>query len=125
MIKHSSNDPLVAEIREEFSRRYPFLKVEFSLSRQSGLEFSGLDAGPDRKDRLDAARHILENEMAVSDSMTVRDLEQTMEEYFSAPVQVSRKSGKFWIETRMTRNWTLRQQNELGRDLSSPQNKPD
>ncbi|HLI93920.1 MAG TPA: hypothetical protein VKU83_09930, partial [Puia sp.] len=58
--------------------------------------------------------------IGISDSMTVQDLEQAMAAYFNAPVLVCRKSGRNWIETRMTRRWTLKQQNDLGRDLSTP-----
>jgi hypothetical protein len=38
-------------------------------------------------------------------------------------VQVSRKSGTLWLETTMTDSWTLGQQNEHGRELSTPATK--
>ena len=53
--------------------------------------------------------------------MTVGELEKLFRERFGANIQVSRKSGTLWLETTMTDNWTLKQQNEHGRELSSPE----
>jgi hypothetical protein len=51
--------------------------------------------------------------------MTVSELESLLLQLFGLPVQVYRKSGNFWMETRMTRDWTLKQQNEHGKDIAS------
>jgi hypothetical protein len=50
--------------------------------------------------------------------MTVIELEKTFEEMLGLSVLVYRKSGKLWLETTMTDNWTLAQQNENGRQIS-------
>ena len=53
-------------------------------------------------------------------SMTVGQLEKAFRERFGLNMQVSRKSGPVWLETTVTDKWTLRQQNEHGRELSVP-----
>jgi len=47
-------------------------------------------------------------------------LEKSFYDRFDMLVQVSRKSGSIWLETTMTDNWTLKQQNDHGRELSEP-----
>ena len=52
--------------------------------------------------------------------MTVGELENIFKDQFGANVQVSRKSGSLWLETTLTDKWTLLQQNEQGKELSTP-----
>ncbi|MEI9910895.1 MAG: hypothetical protein WDO71_15215 [Bacteroidota bacterium] len=54
--------------------------------------------------------------------MTVGQLEDIFQKQFGLQVQVSRRSGTLWLETTMTDNWTLKQQNDHGRELSEPAN---
>ena len=58
--------------------------------------------------------------MEVLDTTTVHDLETGFRERFGLSVHVFRKSGNLWIETTMTENWTLKQQNEHGMEISKP-----
>jgi hypothetical protein len=51
--------------------------------------------------------------------MKVKDLEKIFKDQFSLAMQVFRKSGNLWLETTMTDNWTLQQQNEHGREIST------
>ena len=50
--------------------------------------------------------------------MTVIDLEKKFREVFGLGIQVFRKSGKAWLETTLTDNWTLEEQNRQGEALS-------
>ena len=69
---------------------------------------------------LGAAGILEEGELLVFDSMTVGQFEKSFLEKFGVMVQVSRKSGTVWLETTMTDRWTLKQQNDHGRELSEP-----
>ena len=51
--------------------------------------------------------------------------EKIFKDQFSLAVQVFRRSGNLWLETTMTDNWTLRQQNEHGREISTDNKKND
>jgi hypothetical protein len=56
----------------------------------------------------------------LSDYMTVGELENILRTEFGLSAQVSRKSGILWLETTMTDKWTLKQQNDHGKELSEP-----
>ena len=107
----------VREVENEFNRHYPFLKIEFSGSSGRNKADTPAYIGPDEDILRSRARHLLLNELKMNDDMKVSDLEAALQPVFDYPVQVFRKSGKFWIGTRMTRNWTLKQQNDQGREL--------
>jgi hypothetical protein len=50
--------------------------------------------------------------------MTVQELERVFQEELGLFIQVFRRSGKVWLETTATDNWTLFKQNEEGQELS-------
>ena len=56
--------------------------------------------------------------ITITPQMTVANLEQNMNDVFGLSVQVFRKSGNAWLETSVTDNWTLEQQNNQGEELS-------
>ena len=51
--------------------------------------------------------------------MKVNELEKIFKDRFNLAVQVFRKSGNLWLETTMTDNWTLQQQNNHGGEIST------
>ena len=61
--------------------------------------------------------------MDIEPTMTVASFEQTLLNQFGIAAQVFRKSGNLWLETTMTDQWSLAQQNEHGREISSPADK--
>jgi hypothetical protein len=54
----------------------------------------------------------------INDQMTISQLESIMGQ-IGLFVQVLRKSGRVWIETSYTDDWSLQKQNEEGKMLSS------
>jgi len=61
--------------------------------------------------------------------MTVAELEKMITEKYGMNVQVVRRSGNIWLETTMTDDWTLQQQNDHGREITThgtlPEDAPD
>jgi hypothetical protein len=120
MIKQPNDGYLLTGAKEELTRRYPYLKIEFPAIRKAILRVETGEAGQTGlKSENITTDEWMNNVLCISDTMTVRDLEQRIEFHFNTPVLVFRNSGKFWIETRMTRDWTLKQQNDHGRDLAA------
>ena len=113
-----TGDSILKNIQQEFNEEFPFLKIEFfrkglqnkRLQKEQGLS-NDIKAGINN---LPALFHGLK----ITGKMTVRELEQKCEEALGLSVQVYRKSGNLWLETTMTDNWTLDQQNENGRQIS-------
>ena len=106
----------VRVVENEFNRIYPFLKIEFEKNGNIRPDAADLE-GPDYDILRKRARHLLLEELNITDAMKVSDLETALHQVFGNAVQVFRKGGNFWIGTRMTREWTLKQQNDHGREL--------
>jgi len=60
----------------------------------------------------------MEGELLIDDVMTVSDLESTFRNQFGLAAQVFRRSGNIWLETSITNGWTLKQQNDHGREIT-------
>jgi hypothetical protein len=103
-------------VEKEFNRIYPFLKIEFAKNGD-GKPDALANEGPDDDILRSRANHLLLDELKIGDAMKVSELEAALQQAFDSPVQVLRKSGNFWIGTRMTRDLTLKQQNDHGREL--------
>lgn len=109
----------VNNIQLEFNKAYPFLKIDMYKPSGRG-QFEGGRVKLNYSTLLGAAGILEEGELLVFDSMTVGQFEKSFLEKFGVMVQVSRKSGTVWLETTMTDRWTLKQQNDHGRELSEP-----
>ena len=116
---------LIEKVQIEFNRAYPFLKVEFGkTSRETGPNPAALQPEtsprPDTDEHVhDSARSLLEKDIHLSDQLKVSELENSLSHLFGTAAQVYRKSGNLWLETSMSRDWTLKQQNDHGRDIAS------
>jgi hypothetical protein len=103
----------IVSIQQEFQKRFPFLKIEFYKTVHSQGEgspkentlSSGLTIGEVQK--KDASGTI-----KIQGLMTVAELEKAFTETFGLAVQVFRKSGNIWLQTTVTDNWTLAEQNQ-------------
>lgn len=104
------------ETQDEFNSAYPYLRIEFYRSLEPGFARRHLkNTMP-----MIAAGLKQNGELEINDLMTVGQLESAFRDKFGLQVQVSRRSGTLWLETTMTNNWTLKQQNDHGRELSEP-----
>jgi hypothetical protein len=105
----------INEIQDEFHRAYPFLKIEFfdktygyrRISGENPLYVRRSAASPD-------------DEIVLPGNTTVRGLEQELQGQLGLSAQVFRRSGNIWMETIGSDDWTLDDQNEHGREISSP-----
>ena len=99
--------------------QYPYLRIDF-FRELNGRLGSSLKQKLNRTAKLSSAGKLREGDVEIYDAMTVGQLEKAFREYFGIEMQVSRKSGPVWLETTVTDKWTLKQQNEHGRELSVP-----
>lgn len=114
-MKAHVNRQFIKEVEKVFSTRYPYLKME--ISKEGVRWLAGVeDEGAEKWRRQ--AEDILETEVGLTDGMTVSDLEARLKDVLGVPVVILRRSGNFWIETSMTRIWTLKEQNEHGKELT-------
>jgi hypothetical protein len=115
-MKSHVDGQFIREVENEFNRSYPYLKIEFAKNgsgRSAGTGYDGADGDIFRS----RAKQLLQNEIGLADSMKVSELETALQSVLDCRLQVFRKSSNSWIETKMTREWTLKQQNDHGREL--------
>jgi hypothetical protein len=107
-------------LQKEFADVYPFLKIEFFTNDGNRQNlYSRQRQVPEHlklKDALSWKRQ--EGELEISDTMTVADLENVFIDQYGLPVEIFRRSGNIWLGTSITDNWTLKQQNEHGREIT-------
>lgn len=108
------------EVQEEFNSAYPYLKIEFFRSRPKKAVPTTAANLLTHSLTIDEARRTHHNgHLELYDSMKVAELEQAFHDHYGLNVQVFRKSGSVWLETTMTDAWTLKQQNDHGREIST------
>lgn len=119
-----NGDRTIGEIQNDFCAWYPFLKIEFFRN------------GAVRRDRYPITKLIPANRrlkdawywkkddgaLEVKDIMTVTELENALIDQFGLSAQVFRRSGNLWLETTITDNWTLKQQNDHGKEITVGKN---
>ncbi len=118
-----SKNKTVGELQSEFNAIYPYLKIDFykmvhgkpGLSIRQKLPVTAL---------LHGGENTMDEEMEVHDSMTAGQLEKEFFDKFRINIQLARKSGAVWLETTVTEGWTLKQQNDYGKELSDVVKEP-
>ncbi|HZI55114.1 MAG TPA: hypothetical protein VFD56_15465 [Chitinophagaceae bacterium] len=119
MVLHILKTRSVGDVQHDFSQEYPYLRMDF-FKQLAGKHGPSIKQKVVRTAKLSASGKLTEGELEIHDSMTVGQLESVFRERFGINMQVSRKSGPVWLETTVTDKWTLKQQNEHGRELSVP-----
>jgi len=109
----------ISEVKQDFSRPFPFLKIEFfrivsgqpaRYSKDNMISWDEITGNLQKKKR--AGKIVFTGETPVS------EIEQEFLKRFGLYVQVFRKSGNIWLETTSTDDWSLEQQNEEGKSLA-------
>lgn len=102
----------VKSIQEAFNNTYPFLKIEFlrKATRKEIMDGSEIIHLPTKETNVD---------IDVNSKQTVKDLEVQFRTKANMNIKLFRKFCNVWIETSLTDDWTLEQQNNEGELLSS------
>ncbi len=110
----------IASLQKEFNSVFPYLKIEFFTQSHEKGKGSPRSQLIDVALNLGAYRKKGKNDVGITihEDQTVAEVEKLFQDSFGLSVQVFRKSGKLWLETTMTDDWTLKKQNEQGKELS-------
>ncbi len=106
-------------IQKDFQKLYPYLKIEFFAKpyKVGGSSSKKIMKHPSKT--LGECRTIHSSgTVTITPQMTVAGLEQNFSDVYGLSIQIFRKSGKAWLETTVTDDWTLEQQNNQGKELS-------
>lgn len=114
-----TDDMKLSDFSDRFHALFPFLKVEIIMlcgkyasgSEKGVIKYLNRNFGDCRMKGMDEIIHLDKN-------TSVQQLEEKLRRIYGLTVQVLRKSGKSWLETRLTSGWTLGEQNFQGESLS-------
>ena len=102
----------IAGIQREFNNLFPFLQLEFL-------------PGPGCKGLVDYSKKLSDlstlekpESFEFTEEITVKELMRLFRCHYRISVQILRKSGRSWLGTTYTEEWTLEQQNRQGKELS-------
>lgn len=107
-----SNNKTIKEVKDEFNKKFPLLKLEFFSSAHEVGERNKSTETLDESLSIGEIRanYPSKGEESIDGHQKVSTLEQKFKERFGVNVQVFRKSGKIWLQTTTTDNWTLAEQ---------------
>lgn len=110
----------VRDLQLAFNSWFPFLKLEFFRNRTllekmytPNKQVAVHNTIGQIWKKKEAA------EIEINEDTRVKDLEKIFLDKFGITMQVFRKSGNLWLETTITDNWTLKQQNEHGKEITT------
>jgi len=99
----------IKQIQAAFNTRYPYLKIEMMKQHAGRAE---------AMQEHEVMPKLPSTSISIGNWQTVALLEQEFLEKAGLKVKVYRKFCNVWIETTLTNDWTLEQQNTEGRLLS-------
>lgn len=109
----------ISAIQKEFSKDFPYLRLEFFAKPNAGKSLDKLNLIRSENKTIGECRKIhTTSSISITPEMKVSKLEQILKDEYGLYVQVFRKSGRVWLETTMTDDWTLAEQNKEGEELS-------
>lgn len=102
------------EAKENFSRHFPFLKLEFFVYRHRNEE-----AHPDNKVYngrylTETSEFFKEGTIYFSPSTTIAELEQEFQIELGLAVKIFRQADDAWVDTSQTSHLSLGRQNNMG-----------
>lgn len=109
----------LCELQGLFGEKYPFLKLEVYRLQDNDLQTKKI-LSPETILKYTPGHS---DGFSIEDTMTVSELGDLFLRYFGLRIIVFRKAGIMWLETTLTANWTLRKQNDHGREITNPEYK--
>ena len=113
------NDQLtLSDIQENFNKTFPFLDIDFFKGSHKNHLLT-VNHLPDKTRKIgDYRLHKNEKTITIHSDMSVKELSELFDEIYGLDAKVFRKSGKAWLETVLTEDWTLNEQNLQGKALT-------
>ena len=108
----------IGEIQEEFSNRFPFLKLEFFMKSHEREEPSNAMPCSPGKTIGELRKRHLHGIIMITPDRETGSVEQEFDARFDLHVQIYRRQTDQWVQTVGTDILTLQQQNDIARDAA-------
>lgn len=119
-----TGEETIGDVKEQFAKLLPMLKLEFFHHEHKQGEGSPMSDKIDDDARLDEIRtQKKEGSVEFTRQMKISELEAMFRDKFGLNVQVFRKSGSIWLEIITTDQRTLEEENEWAIEMSHPPEK--
>lgn len=128
MIIEINDTHTIGEIRQKFSKSFPFLRIEFFLQGSSNLPKAALQLKDLSLSIGSIRKNHAEGKISITGKDSVRKIEESFRDRFGLEVQIFRRSGNTWLVTTTTDELTLNQQNEIAGEMATmvePSEPPD
>lgn len=113
-----NNDSILGDIQNAFSKRYPFLKIDFLETDKSAKKLQSRKIDPATSLKK-LANGTIVRRIDINDRRTITEISHDFEHTLGVIVQVSRKCGSVWNVISITEGWTLQSQNSAGEFITS------
>jgi hypothetical protein len=108
----------IIDIQDDFNNAFPYLKIVF-ITMLNGKILSQEKRYRNGLVKIGNYRKLVSKQRSrISNEQTVADIEIFFRREYNLIIQVLRKSGKAWLETSVTGDWSLLKQNSEGEQLS-------
>jgi hypothetical protein len=116
MLMHINDQQRIVDIQKMFREVFPYLTLGIFVHHVTNGHHSNSVNGLKTIGELRRTHH--NGALSITPSMTVAELERAFQRGYGLSVKVFRQSGKAWLETSVTNDWTLAEQNAEGQSLS-------
>ena len=113
-----SKDVFLTELKKQFNDYFAYLKIEFLEKSRSSAKKTNFPIITEKRIG-ELTTKLINQELEITPTMTVSELEDTFKQKLDLRIVVYRKSGKIWLETSATEHWSLFKQNQFGQLLGS------
>lgn len=118
---HICNNTGIREVKTQFARFFPFLKLEFFTCSHHSRKTSEIDEEPYYGMYVaETSEFFREGVVNFSPATTVADFQTQIRAELGLFVKVFRRSGDLWADTSPTSYLTLARQNSMGAASSRP-----
>jgi hypothetical protein len=108
------NESTIEEVKKVFTTYYPYLRLDLYKKPANKNDISTHKEGLSLTKFTNLSGKIV---IDINNDVTVAELENQFDN-IGLMTEVFRKSGNVWVETSLTNNWTLHQQNAEGEEIS-------
>jgi hypothetical protein len=112
-------DGKIRAIEEQFNDAFPYLQLSITNCKNNPETQKQLrEAITDGSIIKQPPEAELDSKRIIDETMTVEQLETILLNEFGCNAKVYRRSGNVWLQTKFTNGWTLKEQNQMGKDTS-------
>jgi len=118
MMLHINNTTTIRDLQEDFSKAYPFLKLDFFNQPHAWGELSNDAVRYNGNFKLSEIEKMPfhQSSIEIHPWTKVGELEQQFKNRFGLYIQVGRRLGDRWILTAGTDDLNIDEQNEIGKN---------